>query len=88
MIEPRRAVVRPRVYIPGADGSAPLDDEISARLDAFVNPGGRMNPDNERRLLDYMEANGIARNTGTTSFIFGKQFQAARKDAAKHFGLI
>lgn len=63
-------------------------DEISARLDAFVNPGGRMNPDNERRLLDYMEANGIARNTGTTSFIFGKQFQAARKDAAKHFGLI
>lgn len=62
-------------------------DDSSARLDAFVNPGGRMSPDNERKLLDYMEANGIPRNTGTTSFIFGKQFQAARKDAARHFGL-
>jgi hypothetical protein len=62
-------------------------DENSARLDAFVNPGGKMDTNNERKLLDYMQANGIARVTGTTSFIFGKPYEAARKDAVKHFGL-
>lgn len=62
-------------------------DENSARLDAFVNPGGRIDTQNERKLLDYMQANGVARTTGTTSFIFGKPFDSARKDAVKHFGL-
>lgn len=62
-------------------------DDNSARLDAFVNPGGKLHTENERKLLDYMAANGVARTTGTTSFIFGKPFDAARKDAVKHFGL-
>lgn len=60
-------------------------DDNSARLDAFVNPSGNVNTGNERKLLDYMEANGIARTTGTTSFIFGKPFVEQRKDAVKHF---
>lgn len=62
-------------------------DEASNKLDAFVNPGGRIDQNNERRLLDYMQANGVARGIGTTSFIFGKPYEAARRDAAKHFGL-
>ena len=62
-------------------------DDNSALLDAFVNPSGAINVDHERKLLDYMEAYGFSRSTGTTSFIFGKPFIAARKDAVKHFGL-
>lgn len=62
-------------------------DEDSARLDAFVNPGGNIDIANERKLLNYMAANGIARSVGTTSFIFGKLYEASRKDAVKHFGL-
>lgn len=62
-------------------------DDSSTRLDAFVNPKGKLDANNERRLLDYMEANGIPRTTGTTSFIYGKSYAAARKAAVRHFGL-
>jgi hypothetical protein len=62
-------------------------DEASAKLDAFVNPNGKMNAENERKLLAYMTANRVPRETGTTSFIFGKDFEGLRKDAVKHFGL-
>lgn len=62
-------------------------DDNSARLDAFVNPDGKLHPENERKLLAYMAANGAAQAGGTTSFIYGKPFVAARKDAVKHFGL-
>jgi hypothetical protein len=62
-------------------------DNNSALLDAFVNPSGKINPENERKLLEYMKANGVASDIRTTSFIFGKPFVAARKDAVKHFGL-
>jgi hypothetical protein len=62
-------------------------DEASAKLDAFVNPNGKMNAENERKLVAYMTANRVPPQTGTTSFIFGKEYESQRKDAVKHFGL-
>lgn len=38
MIEPRRAAVRPRVYLAGAEGAVLLEEEVAARLEAH-KPG-------------------------------------------------
>jgi hypothetical protein len=60
-------------------------DQSSALLDDFVNPGGTLDKNNERRLQAYLQARGV--QTSTTSFIFGAPHAEERKRAAQFFGL-
>jgi hypothetical protein len=60
-------------------------DQSSALLDAFVNPAGKLDTNNERRLQAYLQARGI--QASTTTFIFGAPHAEERRRAAQFFGL-
>ncbi len=60
-------------------------DKASELLDAFVFPGGKLNADNQRRLENYLQANGI--KDSVLLFINGANFSAQRVAAMKFLGL-
>jgi hypothetical protein len=94
LIELDATVVKALIVAAGTDKPVPGSSttrfgggETTALLDGFVNPDGKMDAGNERKLLDYMKANGLPPTIGTTSFIFGQPYEAARRAAVKNFGL-
>lgn len=61
------------------------NDAASGLLDAFAFPGGKLDPNAERRLTQYLEARQI--KASVVGFINGAGFAAERARAAKFFGL-
>jgi hypothetical protein len=61
-------------------------DDASAKLNAFVNPGGVMNAANEKKLLDFMSGNGVT-GVSTVFFINSPKFVELRRRAVTSFNL-
>ena len=65
-------------------------DDASAKLNAFVNPGGRMNEINEKRLVAFIAAKGLTvggEPISTTQFIKSAEYAAQRREAVSALGL-
>ena len=60
-------------------------DKASELLDAFVFPGGKLNADNQRRLENFLQANGV--KDSVLLFINAAQHANLRVQAVKFFGL-
>lgn len=61
-------------------------DDSSARLDAFVNPGGQLNQANDTKLLGFMAAHGVA-GISTVMFNSDPKYADLRKSAVAFFKL-
>lgn len=61
-------------------------DDASGKLDAFVNPGGRMNATHDAMLLGFMAANGV-RNVSTVVFNSDPKYADLRRRAVAVFQL-